>query len=125
MKLKIENLLFCPMCVTFLNIQKLNRCHYCFSKTNIIQLYDGKDIYFYLEVEILMGKCKKRRIINNPILENPMSRVDAICLIIKNIRANELDTDTKNLLTLFGISQEELVEAGATYEELSILKRHM
>ena len=46
-------------------------------------------------------------------------------LIIKNIRANELDTDTKNLLTLFGISQEELVEAGATYEELSILKRHM
>lgn len=116
---------FTPCVLHFLTYKKLNRCHYCFSKTNIIQLYDGKDICFYLEVEILMGKCKKRTIINNPILENPMSRVDAICLIIKNIRANELDIDTKNLLTLFGISQEELVEAGATYEELSILKRHM
>lgn len=72
-----------------------------------------------------MGKCKKRTIINNPILENPMTREDAIAHIIKSIRSNSLDTDTKNLLTLFGISSEELVEAGVSFEELSILKRHM
>lgn len=116
---------FTPCVLHFLTYKNSIVVIIAFRKLISYNYRTGKDIYFYLEVEILMGKCKKRTIINNPILENPMSRVDAICLIIKNIRANELDTDTKNLLTLFGISQEELVEAGATYEELSILKRHM
>lgn len=71
-----------------------------------------------------MGKCKKRTL-NKPLLETSLSRNDAINYIIKQIRNNKLDNEAKNLLTLFGINPEELTEAGATYEEVLILKRHM
>lgn len=71
-----------------------------------------------------MGKCKKR-ILNKPVLTTSMSRHDAIEIIIERIHANHLDNETKNLLTLFGITPEELTEAGASYEEVLVLKRFM
>ncbi len=71
-----------------------------------------------------MGKCKKRTL-NKPLTEKTLSRESAIELIIKQIKQNYLDTEGKNLLTLFGISPEELTEAGATYEEVMVLKRFM
>ena len=71
-----------------------------------------------------MGKCKKRTL-NKPLTEKTLSRESAIELIIKQIKKNYLDTECKNLLTLFGISPEELTEAGATYEEVMVLKRFM
>lgn len=71
-----------------------------------------------------MGKCK-RRTLNKPVLESNMSREDAVKHIIRQVKNNELDTETKKLLSLFGITTEELSEAGATYEEVIVLKRYM
>lgn len=69
-----------------------------------------------------MGKSKKRIFNKNKISGTSIKRVDAVRDVLKNIKNNVLDTDTKNLLSLFGISAEELAEAGATYEELMALK---
>ena len=71
-----------------------------------------------------MGKCKKRTL-NRPLTEKTLSRDSAIALIIEQIKHKHLDKECKNLLTLFGISPEELTEAGATYEEVMVLKRFM
>lgn len=71
-----------------------------------------------------MGKCKKRTL-NKPILQSSLSRKDAINNIISKIQSNMLDEEAKNTLTLFGITPEELTEAGATYEEVLILRRYM
>lgn len=69
-----------------------------------------------------MGKSKKRIFNKNKISGTSIRREDAISDVLKSIKSNVLDTDTKNLLSLFGISAEELAEAGATYEELKALK---
>lgn len=71
-----------------------------------------------------MGKCKKRTL-NKPVLTSPLTRSEAINTVVKKIQANILDIDAKNILTLFGITPEELTEAGATYEEVLVLKRYM
>ncbi len=71
-----------------------------------------------------MGKCK-RRTLNKQILSSSLSRKEALEDVISKIRENKLDTNTKNLLTLFGITPEELTEAGASYEEVLILKRYI
>lgn len=71
-----------------------------------------------------MGKCKKRTL-NKQILNMSLSRNDAIKIIIEKIHTNNLDNESKNLLTLFGITPEELTEAGASYEEVLVLKRFM
>jgi len=71
-----------------------------------------------------MGKCKKRTLIK-PVLASNIKREDAIKQIVEKIHLNKLDTEAKKLLTLFGITPEELTEAGATYEEAIILKKHM
>ncbi len=69
-----------------------------------------------------MGKSKKRIFNKNKIDDLSIKREDAVNLIIKNLKNNLLDIKTKNLLSLFGISAEELAESGATYEELRALK---
>lgn len=69
-----------------------------------------------------MGKSKKRIFNKHKNTATSIKRVDAVSHVLKNIKNNVLDTDTKNLLSLFGISAEELAEAGATYEELKALK---
>lgn len=71
-----------------------------------------------------MGKCKKRTL-NKQILNMSLSRNDAIKIIIEKVHTNNLDNESKNLLTLFGITPEELTEAGASYEEVLVLKRFM
>lgn len=71
-----------------------------------------------------MGKCK-RRTLTKPVLKSNIKREDAIKEIVEKIQANMLDAEAKKLLSLFGITPEELTEAGATYEEAIILKKHM
>ena len=63
-----------------------------------------------------MGKAKKRSLAlksNNKI--SNLTRESAIEQIVENIQ-NRIDAI--NLITLFGISAEELLEAGATYEDV-------
>ncbi len=70
-----------------------------------------------------MGKAKKRSF--NKAREKDITavkRADAIICIINGIRNNSLSSDIKNLISLFGITAEELTEAGASYEELSAVK---
>lgn len=73
-----------------------------------------------------MGKAKKRNFYNctksGGILPPAFSREDAIKKVIENIKANNLSEDTKDIITLFGITPEELSEAGAAYEDLLALK---
>lgn len=80
-----------------------------------------------------MGKAKKRNFHNciktggNPNgsisnLPPAFSRKEAIKRIIENIKANYCGEETKDIITLFGISAEELAEAGAAYEDLIVLK---
>lgn len=69
-----------------------------------------------------MGKSKKRIFNKHKCDGISIKRIDAVSGVLKNIKNNVLDTETKNLLSLFGISAEELAEAGATYEELMALK---
>ena len=70
-----------------------------------------------------MGKSKRRSF--NKAKEKDITsvkRADAVKNVIKSIKNNSFDTDIKNLISLFGITSEELTEAGATYEELSVIK---
>lgn len=70
-----------------------------------------------------MGKSKKRIFNKNKENTAPtLKRREVISDIILNIKNNKLDTKTKNMISLFGITLEELSEAGATYEELSAVK---
>lgn len=71
-----------------------------------------------------MGKCKKRTL-NKSVMPAILTREDAVCSIIQNLRDEKFDTKTKKLLSLFGITPEELTEAGATYEEVLVIKRFM
>ena len=70
-----------------------------------------------------MGKSKKR-ILNksNETLKPLLKRKTVINNIIKDIKNNNLREDTKNFISLFGITLEELSEAGISYEELSAVK---
>ena len=68
-----------------------------------------------------MGKAKKR---NLHIRQNgltTMSREQAVKEIISRIKSADFGPETKDVIGLFGISAEELSEAGATYEELKAL----
>lgn len=62
-----------------------------------------------------MGKAKKRSFqlgINNQF--SSLSREDAVKTVVKLLEANNREAD--NLITLFGMSAEEILEAGASYE---------
>lgn len=70
-----------------------------------------------------MGKSKKR--IFNRNSENKgiiIKRQNIISQVLSDVRNNKLDDKSKNFISLFGISMEELAESGATIEELSIIK---
>ncbi len=70
-----------------------------------------------------MGKCKKR-ILNksNDDLGAILKRDEVIDNIISDIKINKLSERTQKLISLFGITAEELSEAGASIEELAFLK---
>lgn len=62
-----------------------------------------------------MGKAKKRSFqlgIYNQF--SSLSREDAVKEVVKLLEENSREAD--NLITLFGMSAEEILEAGASYE---------
>lgn len=64
-----------------------------------------------------MGKAKKRSFqlgINNNF--STLTREDAVNEVVKLLQKGDNEAD--NLITLFGLTAEELLEAGATYEEV-------
>lgn len=76
-----------------------------------------------------MGKAKKRNFQNcintggaMGSLPSNLTRQKATELAIKKIKENKLDNEAKDIITLFGITAEELSEAGASYEDLIALK---
>ncbi len=63
-----------------------------------------------------MGKAKKRSFNNGINDKFPyMTRESALNSVIKNI---ENKSDVIDTITLFGFSAEEMLEAGATYEDV-------
>lgn len=62
-----------------------------------------------------MGKAKKRsfKLGINDRFSN-LKREDAVIEAVKLL--DKLDSDAYNIITLFGLSAEELLEAGASYE---------
>ena len=70
-----------------------------------------------------MGKCKKRILNKNTDMRGGVfKRAEIIRKIISDIRTNSITNKTMEFITLFGITPEELSEAGASYEELSAVK---
>lgn len=70
-----------------------------------------------------MGKSKKRILhkgINNQV--KSLSREDALNSVVKALCIKKFDDKTKDLISLFGFSAEELLEAGAKYEDVLGLK---
>lgn len=68
-----------------------------------------------------MGKAKKRsfQLGKNMPFTN-LSREGAINAVLEMIENDEREAD--NLITLFGLSAEELLEAGASYEAVKSKK---
>lgn len=70
-----------------------------------------------------MGKAKKRSFhlgINNQV--SKLSREDAVKEVLKILKTNDGVKDCYELITLFGMSAEELLEAGAAYETVMSLR---
>lgn len=70
-----------------------------------------------------MGKSKKRILhkgINDKITN--LKREDALKDVVKACNAKKIDNETKDLISLFGFSAEELLESGAQYEDVLGLK---
>lgn len=69
-----------------------------------------------------MGKSKKRNFNKGTINKGSVfKRSDAIKYIIADLKSNVITEQTKQYISLFGIKAEELTEAGATLEELSLV----
>ena len=67
-----------------------------------------------------MSKAKRRSIAlgrHNQI--SNLSRNDAIISVVEKLSKQE---DVSELITLFGLSAEELLEAGANYEDIKSLR---
>ncbi len=68
-----------------------------------------------------MGKAKKRSLhlgINDRV--SNLSRVDAVKIVASEIKNNP--EEVYGLITLFGLTAEELLEAGASYEAVMGVK---
>ncbi|MBE7704184.1 MAG: hypothetical protein E7Z90_00055 [Cyanobacteria bacterium SIG29] len=71
-----------------------------------------------------MGKSKKRNFHKSTDeLGSILKRDDVIFDIISDIKSNKLSDKTQKLINLFGITAEELSEAGASFEEISSIKQ--
>ena len=76
-----------------------------------------------------MGKAKKRNFqscahtgVSMGMLSSSCTREEAINFVIGKIKINDFGAQTKDVISLFGITAEELAEAGAAYEDLVALK---
>lgn len=70
-----------------------------------------------------MGKSKRRILykgINNQITN--LKREDALKDVVKACNAKKIDDKIKDLILLFGLSAEELLEFGAQYEDVISMK---
>jgi hypothetical protein len=70
-----------------------------------------------------MGKSKRRILhkgINDKITN--LKREDALITVVKACNAKKIDDSVKDLISLFGFSAEELLEGGASYEDVLGLK---
>ena len=70
-----------------------------------------------------MGKSKTRifrKGINDQI--PTITRQDAINNVVKNLNNHEFSS-AKDLITMFGLDAEELLEAGASYEAVVAIKK--
>jgi hypothetical protein len=67
-----------------------------------------------------MGKCKKRMLrgTDNPVL----TRETALEKIIFACKKNKITEKEIDLITLFGFSNEDLLEGGCNYENVVALK---
>ena len=73
-----------------------------------------------------MGKSKKRNFNKNTdALGSVIKRSDVVSSVLMAVRNNTVSIDIKNSVTLFGITIEELTEAGATLEEVKVFKKIM
>ncbi len=64
-----------------------------------------------------MGKAKKRSL-HLGIYDQfgKLTRVEAVQLVVDKLKKNE--NDVYDLITLFGLSAEEILEGGASYESV-------
>ena len=69
-----------------------------------------------------MGKSKKRTITRVSADTQILKREEIIKAVISDIRCAKVDEKTIKHICLFGITAEELSEAGALYEEISAVK---
>lgn len=69
-----------------------------------------------------MGKCKRRNG-NKTVLEHTLTRENVISEVVYRLKNNTVDDEVRRMLLLFGISGDELTEAGATYEEVVCLNK--
>ena len=76
-----------------------------------------------------MGKAKKRNFQTCAhsgaaigALTSCFSRVEAVIFVINIIKSADLGAQTKDIISHFGITAEELAEAGAAYEDLVALR---
>ena len=73
-----------------------------------------------------MGKAKKRNFYSctkgNLSLNGTLKRENTINNQKELFKHKDFAEDTKSVITLFGITAEELAEAGAAYEDLLALK---
>lgn len=70
-----------------------------------------------------MGKSKTRILrkgINNQF--TTMTREQAVADAVKNLEHNYTN-NAKDLITMFGLSAEELLEAGASYESVKAIEK--
>lgn len=69
----------------------------------------------------------KRRILHRNKDVSPLScsRADAVKLVTNSIKLRKFNDNSKNLISLFGISGEELSEAGLTWEELKAVSPYL
>lgn len=70
-----------------------------------------------------MGKCKQRLIARakKNKFQLHFTRQDALANVIEDLSVNPASISAKNMITLFGLSAEELSEAGLSYEVLRSL----
>ena len=74
-----------------------------------------------------MGKAKKRNfhscIKTGVNISTPtFSRAEAIKKVVSNIQDKNFGDETKSIISLFGLTPEELAEAGAAFEDLLVLR---
>ncbi len=73
-----------------------------------------------------MSKSKKRVLHRNKDCTFlSCSRAEAVKLVASSVRMCKFDKLAQDMISLFGISGEELAEAGLTWEELKIVSAYL